>query len=71
MHIAFHHMDNKEQKKKRCGPTSGSIRRYSVSSSSTSKYSSVEVMETVPGATTPGATRRAFVLIFTGPAPNK
>jgi hypothetical protein len=28
-------------------------------------------METVPGATTPGATRRAFVLIFTGPAPNK
>lgn len=47
--------------------TSVSIFLNSESSSSTSKYSSVDVTEIIPGATIPGAINFPFVLMFTGP----
>lgn len=47
--------------------TSLSIFLNSESSSSTSKYSSVDVTEIIPGATIPGAINLPFVLMFTGP----
>lgn len=47
--------------------TSLSIFLNSGSSSSTSKYSSVDVTEMMPGATIPGAINLPFVLMFTGP----
>ena len=47
--------------------TEGSKALKSGSSSFTSKYSSDEVMETVPGAAIPGLINIAGVLMLTGP----
>lgn len=51
--------------------TSPSIFLNSGSSSSTSKYSSVDVTDIIPGATIPGAINLPFVLMFTGPDDKK
>lgn len=47
--------------------TSGFSFLNSGSSSSTSKYNSADVMDTIPGATTPADINDALVLMFTGP----